>query len=445
MAKKKENKAKEKYNELTQKLQKIFDIYTNSNAKLWILDTDIYNMWDRFADNLQLALVSKNSEKLPKTISISSVKSNKNNKRYSLLANGTNVTPIRTKGNKVAAKSTIQQYLKVGSALSYINYSDKDKIDDNISYSLNPKIVNLFINKEKELDNAFLRSLTNSLTSEDPNVVNIGYSLLVTLMYKTDKHLFYDIKNHKISTRKSGNDNVIEYSDYDIGTIPAIEIIRHVAGEKEGPNKEIKGSSSTYKVAAEKLLDKYDLYGIVDYMFEKISTNKDIGELEVKTKDRDNEFKKSQKIAEAKIQKARSHLRKNIISARVSNENEPYTDLENSKLNEDIPSRLVACHICDVSKIIDEFNTIYTKSDKDTPLEYFIKQASDPNNGILLSPSAHVLFDNQTIWFDSEGKLCYKMGLIRTVKNAFGEDLDHVRIKPSVLTPEMIEYINKKW
>lgn len=35
--------------------------------------------------------------------------------------------------------------------------------------------------------------------------------------------------------------------------------------------------------------------------------------------------------------------------------------------------------------------------------------------------------------------------LIRTVQNAFGEDLDYVRIKPSVLTPEMIEYINKKW
>lgn len=443
MSKKLKNKAEEQYGFFIKKTQKLFDIYKDSNAHLWILDTDIYNTWDRFAQNLKQIITKNDFTKLPNKISISHIK-DKN--KYALLINNINITPTnKKKDNRIVAKSTIQQYLKVGSALSCINYSDKDKIGDNTSYSLNPNIWDLCDDTPKKLNNAFLRSLTNSLTSKDPFVVNIGYSLFINLIYNTNKKIFFDIKNHEISTNKPGNDAVSEYSNYEINTTPALEIIRHLAGEKEGPNKEIKGCSSTYKNATKNLLNEYDLYKIIDYMYETISTNKDLSEIEIEPTSLDNQFSKYIKQGEQKIEKARSHLRKNMIKARVNNENEPYSDLENSKPNEDLVSRLVVCHIYDVKEIKKAFSSKCTRTNDDIPLDYYIEQASDHNNGIFLSPSAHILFDNQTIWFDSEGKLSYKEGLKRTVQNAFGDNLENVRIKPSVLSGKMIEYINKKW
>lgn len=437
--------AKEKNAILTKKLQKIFDIYKESGARLWILDTDIYNTWSRFAENLKPILTNKNLKKLPNKISISSVKEKNGKIKYSLKIGNINVTPIKKKGDKIAAKSTTRQYLQEGSALSFINYSENDKIEDKISYSLNPTIWGLCDDTPKELNNSLLRSLANSLTSKDPSVINIGYSLLISLIYKTDKHIFFDIKNHKISTNKSGNDNVINFSGYEISTTPALEIIRHSVGEKEGPNKEIKGSSSTYKSATKNLLQEYDLFKIVDYIFNIAFDGKDISEVEIEPTNIDNQFNKMLNISTQKIEKARTHLRKNIIEARVPNENEPYSDLENSKLNEDVVKNLIVCHIYDVEGIKKEFLNKYTGSKDDIPLDYYINLASDPNNGIFLNPSAHKLFDNQTIWFDSDGKLCYKKSQIKTVQNAFGDDLDNVRIKPQVLTKEMAEFINKKW
>lgn len=445
MSKKLKNKAEEQYSLTIKKVQKIFDFYKKSKARLWILDTDIYNMWDRFAQNLKPILTSNNSNRLPNEISISDFKDKNNKKRYILLVNNKNITPTsRKKENKSVAESTMKQYLEVGSALSYINYSGNGKIN-NTSYSLNPNIWGLCIDTPNELNNAFLRSLANSLTSKDPYVINIGYSLFVDLIYKANKKIFYDIKDHSISTRKPGNDNVSSYSNYEIFTSAAMEVIRHLDGEKEGPNKEIKGSSSTYKNASNHLLNEYDLYKIIDYMYETISSDKDFSEIEIESTNFDNQFSKYIKQGEKKIEKARSHLRKNIIKARVKNEKEPYSDLENSKPNEDLVSRLVVCHIYDVKEIKKAFSSKCTKSNDDIPLDYYVDQASDYNNGIFLNPSAHILFDNQTIWFDNKGKLCYKESLKRTVENAFGDDLDNVRIKPTVLSEKMIDYFNKKW
>lgn len=442
MGKKVKNKAKEQYSATINKMQKIFDIYKKSEARLWILDTDIYNMWDRFAQNLKPILSENNLNKLPNKISISQTKDNKSRNRYSLLLNNNNITP--TSRNKYVAKTTMQQYLEVGSALSYINYSKEDKISDNTSYSLNPNVWDLCLDTSKELNNAFLRSLANSLTSKDPFVVSLGYSLFVNLIYKTDKKIFFDIKDHTISTKKPGNDSISEYANYEISTIPAMEIIRHLVGEKEGPKKEIKGSSSTYKNASNNLLAEYDLSKIVDYMYETVSSGKDISEIDINSTTLDDQFSNYIKQCENKIEKARSHLRKNMISARVKDENLPYSDLENSKPNEDHVDRLIVCHIYDVKEIKKAFTSVCTRSKEDIPLDHFINMASDHNNGIFLNASAHALFDNQTIWFDNEGKLCYKQSLRRTVENAFGDDLENVRIKPSVLTPEMVEYFNKK-
>lgn len=148
------------------------------------------------------------------------------------------------------------------------------------------------------------------------------------------------------------------------------------------------------------------------------------------------------------IRNARNKLKENILNNRIglNDRNQTWTDLENSKPNLISFNLMEACHIYDINKIIKEFRN-YVKINSNISVvdkEKFISDASNFNNGILLNPFAHRLFDRGVVWFNKDGELCYRTESKESVEAAFGQDLDNVKISKDILTNQMKEYILKK-
>ncbi|MDE6477520.1 MAG: hypothetical protein K2L48_05100 [Mycoplasmoidaceae bacterium] len=117
---------------LIEKIQAILDRYKSIGAQLWHIGTDFYKSYMRLTNNIKSCNFA--NVNLPTTLTLKKV-FGIDEERYTININNKNVTPI-TKKDKFAGRSTIKQYLQEGSSLSFIFYSDEDKIADNLTLDI---------------------------------------------------------------------------------------------------------------------------------------------------------------------------------------------------------------------------------------------------------------------------------------------------------------------
>lgn len=430
-------------NKIIEKIQTILDSYKNNKAKTWEIGTDFYKTWIRLSNNLKKIKFNASKNKinsLSKILITSSINKKNEKGRFKISIGGYEITPSSSK--KAIAEGALRQYLQEGSAMSLINYSARSKINDNVTFELNPMIWDLTKNTEDNLNQILLRTLTSSIYSDVSYVVNLGYSLFLSLIDEEDATLFTKIKNHIIKPRTVNKSNK-NFVNYEISDARSQEFINHVKGDKL--NKSFGRGKSTYVTATKELLNAYKFEDIVDYMYNYITNDSNDNNF-IKTKEEINDIELSRELKQKiqQIQNNRSFLKPNIISHRVFDKNKVWSDLDNSDLNLDLPMTLIGCHIYDVNHIISDFRVDVKINKNFNNFEYYLHQVSDPNNGILLNDNAHRLFDNQKVWFDLEGKLCFRLESKKTVENAFGNNLYNVRIKQSIFNEKMKNYIFKK-
>lgn len=119
-----------------------------------------------------------------------------------------------------------------------------------------------------------------------------------------------------------------------------------------------------------------------------------------------------------------------------------YIDLENSKNNYLRLKDLDACHIYDVEKIkLEVIQLINSGSNNIAHLEELAKNA---DNCLLMNPLCHKMFDRLEIWFDEEGKLCYREEVKKWVEMFFGEDSNQVKIKHEIFNENMKKNLMRK-
>jgi hypothetical protein len=121
---------------------------------------------------------------------------------------------------------------------------------------------------------------------------------------------------------------------------------------------------------------------------------------------------------------------------------EIYSDLNFSPPNNTQISLLKACHIYDVWRIKEDIRLFVAKEKTVDGVEKFLYEADDPNNGILLNPTCHDMFDRGIVWFDTKGFLCFRSEHKNDVINHFGDKPNAIFIKS--LTPQMEQYLSKR-
>lgn len=440
------------------KIQKILEVYKENDAKAWEIGTDFYGSWTRLINNINKipSDLIKNS-KLDK-LEIKEVDSNVDQPRFKMYIGDYDITPKKhTKNYQSVAKSTIRQFLQEGSALSFLAFSDNDLVNDKSTFNLNPSIWGLVGDSKQSLNFYLILSLKNSIGSGVKYITNFGYSLFLSLIdsynEKNNINIFNQISNHIVSPKQNKKVRS-KFHNCDINTKEAQEFIKHVKGIA---TNNLGTGKRTYVVACEELLSEYKFEDIVNYIYDVVihiddlNYSSDFLIIPESIQDQQSNNKEFMKLCQDIIQEirnARNKLKDNILLNRIGldNRNQTWTDLDNSSPNKISFNLMEACHIYDINKIIREFRN-YAKNINDLNTidkEKFIIEASDFNNGILLNPFAHRLFDRGVVWFNEDGQLCYRNESKDAVEAAFGHELDKVKINNDILTEQMKEYILKK-
>lgn len=370
------------------------------------------------------------------------------NDRYSFIINiNNNVTPAKDK--KEVAYSTVRQYIQIGNSLGLLERKNSDitsKCDSKVY--INPKFWQINSkNVESELTDLFLITLLNSLNSRIEYQRNLGISIFLSLIDTVDDNIFDQLDDSFYLKPKTGRNKYLKNNTIYLNTENGKQFIKHIRGIDTliyGKGKK------TYIELCEKLLDKYSFDDIINEMFNVVhdqSLNID-HILNKKIKENSKKWDILDKY-QKEIQNKRIKLRENIKINRVATQNDiKYTDLENSKNNFIYVQSQDACHIYDINKIKMDLRNYIENTDLDEidyhKIDEILNKADDFNNGLLLNKICHNIFDKNYVWFDEDGKLFYLEECKDLVKEAFGENLDKIRIKDSTLSHAMREYLNSR-
>ena len=463
--------------DLVEKLNYIIKSFINNDARLWEIGTDFYSTWINFHNILRKVYNFSDPQSNQLFFKIKS----SNNKRFEIIFNGQNVTPI-TKNNKEAAQSTLRQYFQIGYALKFIDFPEKTVLKNNVEIPIINKSLPRFLsqnNPEEFLSDYFLNGLYTWWNDSTPYIRNLYFSILMSLIDEYDEKLFLKLDNFEIkmkSKRKFGDIGSLHSSKF-------ILIIKKTKGSilmepetfknldeslcstdrkfnfdlyKKNYNKIVfRQGKGTYTKIAKKIIKNYDFEKVVEKIYQQIiNPDNDIyvprNNFSPKQKSKDFTFLDNYL---KELDSLRGLLRENIISKRFSSNNSNSSDLEHSKENSgnnDYIQLMEACHIYDVQYIKEDLENIFNKyfeNDKDLFYEEFKKLKEiiqDSDNGILMNKCCHSLFDKSIVWFDNNGNLQWQKEKEELVRKTFGEDLDDIRIKPEIFTKKMSDYMFKR-
>ncbi len=435
---------------LESKINEILRKFLANNAKTWEIGTNFFRSLSLFIDSIKdLGLDDANF------VTIKKVADN----RYQILFNGQKAITPTSKKNKVAAKSTIRQYLQIWNVLGIIK-SAKAGIEDGERIELTGKIREFQKYGRSDFVKEFVAFVYRSIYATDPFMVNLGFSLFLCLIDEHDGDLFGRLENFSIDP-KTIQRKWEKHYPLRLNGEACKQFIKHIKGEnteKFGPGKQ------TYAELSREILKTYGFEDIVNAIYGDIlETNRDekisefalniVSLVDESVKRNRDIYDKSQIIIE-QIQNERTKLRPNIISKRVANQDENYFDLENSELNHANVKYMDACHIYDIKYIIKDFILLVQTRIKDfddfenneirLEIERLKLNASDHNNGILLHKTCHYMFDERLVWFDEDGKLNFNFEDEEHVRKFFGNGYKNVVIKSKTLTPEMRKYLSKR-
>lgn len=447
-------------NLLLEKIKFILDKYTSLHAKAWEIGTDFFMTWKRIGVLLENVQFNDSFTK----IRIKEIGHNSSdNEIFQLIFGTKNITPRVSKLTKseeqFAAEGTIRQYLQEGSALSYIAYSENDKIQNNSEFSVSPQIWKLRNqnNFKSELVSASLTMLKNSVSSNVYWIKNIGYSLFLSLVAEYDWEIFKHFKEHfveRINTTKHCNKPTSLSSDFTIALIFKIkgttkkqmDSKKHLSKEIEEEFKKFGNQvgKKSYETACSSILEYYSFEEIIDEIYFSGSENVE----ELKT----NKFTKETNLLIEKefnyINSLRSQFRERVFKDRKINDlNKKYCDLSNAEKCNIRAMDLDACHIYDVEKIKKRIQNLIITNNYQQRQDWFVhieQLTSDPNNCLLMSPLCHKMFDRSEIWFDTQGKLCYRKETEQYVKDYFSNFPELVCIKKEIFNEQMKQHLINK-
>ncbi|GMO13364.1 MAG: hypothetical protein Ta2E_02640 [Mycoplasmoidaceae bacterium] len=410
------------------KINKIIKKFKENDSQIWEIGTDFYSSWSKIINN------TKNIDKTIEFIKTIKVSNNK----YKMMIGDINITPCRCKCG-TASQSACRQYFQEGAGLGFVYYWRERFWETNVAMS--QKFIN--IHKIKLFDN-LLNSLIKSTASPISFVKNLFFSLFLSLLYKSNfdfskldtfiitRRTNSKSKNFKIQINRCISSDDSFFSEY----------IAHIYGER---TNNFGQGKRTYITSCEKILENYTIEEIVNNMYAYIIDN-----------DANIEFIKGKNISDEKyneceryfslINTERSKLKENIINQRVKSTH--WSDLEgstqNSIDNEEELAMFHACHIKDVWRIKKEIKDIVmTSNNKKLIMNLIYDESSDPNNGILLNPSCHKLFDGEVCSFDSCGKLVYYPDCEQTIIKWFGSN--NITIKHDILNEKMKNYFSQRF
>lgn len=433
-----------------------------NQARTWEVGTNFYRSLNIALDNIN----SKLSHDKYNCIEIRreyDLQTCKNNIRYKLLLNNEyNITPITIK-NKIAAESTIRQYLQVWFALEIINEHKFDFKKESYQIKLTNKILDFVKYDENELIFKFLKLIPYSYYSNINFVKNLGFSLFLSLIdeYNNQNKInYFDYIDNEFKSRSLRGKYKI-YSPFNFKNKISQEYIKHIKGEK---TKIFGNGKNTYTELSSEIIKKYEFEDIVNSIYNTLFKSYDENQnlfltfniSSLREKENKDIYHKVDNYVED-IKKERFKLRQNIINERIygySLDTKEYCDILNSFTNRRKVENMQACHIYEVEYIIKDLKLFATNNikrledfEKDEfkkKFEQFLDDASNYNNGIFLSADAHKLFDKHYIWFDENGKFHSLESQKEEVIKSFGEVYEKIEIKSEALTDQMKQYILKR-
>lgn len=425
--------------ELITKLNTITKAYLANKAKLWDIGTNIWKTWTRVIDNLQSVNFDEKS-----IIKIIQIDKNK----YKLMLDDFNITPT-VKKDKLTSQSAIRQYLQIGSGLSFIDFGNEDKIQDNSEYKILPWLLSLKKHKEHELISQFIYILICGFNHEVYFCKNLSFSLFISLIDEYDSSLFNEMDKNIIFKPHKDRNKWKKYSPLDFNNPITFKYIKRIKGDIN-PKDNFGYPCHNYDEVIIELLKQYEFNDLINKIYNQILNNdnlfwdlksKEIINLEKEQKINDKLFENYINI----LKNERVKLRDNILNSRVNNEVNEYSDITNSSINKSTPQYMDACHIYEMQDIIRDFIE-QISSEKDIEniskiLNSYSKYANDYNNGLLLSKCCHMLFDKRIVWFDNDGNLKHRSDCQDIVEKYFGYDYKNIRIRQEVLNDEMKHYL----
>ncbi|MDE5617706.1 MAG: HNH endonuclease, partial [Ureaplasma sp.] len=439
------------------KITKIIELFLDkennykNQAKTWEVGTNFYQSLNITLTNINSKL-NKNKYNYIEIKSEYDLKITKNERKYKLLLNGEhNITPT-TRKNKIAAESTIRQYLQIWFALEIIEENKFRFNKDSYVIKLTNKIFDFIKYYENELIFKFLKLIPYSYYSNIDFVKNLGFSLFISLIdeYNNQNKInYFDYIDSQFKP-KSQSKKYKNYTPFNFKNNISQEYIRHVKGD----DTNIFGNGKkTYTQLSKEILKKYEFEDIIDSiyntLFESYDENKNLfltfNISSFKEKENKEMYYKLNNYIEI-IKRERFKLRQNIINERIYGyglSTKDYSDILNSLNNRRQVENMQACHIYEVEYIIKDFKLFASRNIKKIEdfeneqfkkeIDKFINDASNYNNGIFMNSDSHKIFDKHYVWFDTNGKFHYLESQKDEVIKSFGEQYRNIQINSKVL------------
>lgn len=423
--------------ETIEKISQIFDWFTNKEElsnnffkdlkykpKLWNIDTDPFNSLKRLRDN-----IAEIKDDIL-NIKIEPVFIDSGESRYQMLINGINITPT-TKWPKIAALSTIRQYLQFWYGLGIIEHiTDFRKnityihVNANFKYVINESIENW--NNDLVID-----YISYNLNSNLGFARNLAYSLFCVSLFELDNNIFENLEEKHLFFEKRCNKDGTKVGSFK--TSYGINYLRKM--KKETYNSLIKNIKQAnlddfinilHDTIFNKKEDNYFLYNI-----ELRNINENIDRYRATFKNKTFLDRKEKNLIE-KI----SDLYSDIVSLDENFEGlNDYFNISN------------ACHIYEVRQIKKDAKKKYStlKNNENVIVEIdneISKFAQDPNNCIMMTGDIHKLFDRRMFSFNINGEMIYSKEnedyLFRIKK------LPKLKIRKEVFNKKMKDFLQKR-
>ncbi len=383
-------------------LNKLINQNKNKCLNLWQLDTDVFNSWERFKE---MYLVNK-----LESTTLEIFKGSKDN-YFTMQINGINVCP-RKDQKEEWSRGGVRQFLQTASAFSFIYWDGQVEGEHTLS---NEFIA--YVNNEKHWDDIVIEAIVRGCFSFSSNINNLVSTIMFMLVTKYNIEIFSKLHN-KINIKpvmlKKGKE-VFDNLDRE-------SIDMYLQKEWLPYSWENLISSINKKMFEE----------LIDVIYFKICEDRDIDYQYIR-----EDVSASLKTFYIKLSSTRSLLRDKIIETRVK-DLKRYSDIELK--NVPFIDYVDAAHIYEVRQIRDAAkNSIDNIKEVQ---EYFLSDAENINNGLLLPLSVHRAFDKGLFNFDVKtGKVVYHPEDKEIIKSL---EIENSYIKPEVLNDEMRRFLIRR-
>lgn len=440
---------------LKEKILKVINYFNKKGARLWNMDTNILTQ----AENFFKWVIEAGNNSFFGRLEIkrdNNIKINKNGKeeiRYQIYLND------KVIGNKSMAWSTITQKYDVWKFFNFIDFkkslkqSNYQNVKIEIYDSINPYYQCLYDDyenfkkdniNEEDLSKKYRsiivpylnRSIIQSINSDDKKMINLSFSFVLCIVYFFFKNDHSLINKVYFETNKA--DKNTKQKKFCMGSITGMKQITKVIDETYCISEYENNHYTKDKLEAE----------LFDKLLNEINFNdKDVDDISFLTEkyqfiDQDDiELRK--KFRENSIE-----LRRKIMKDFDFNN---YTDFNQDTISKTDIKLLEACHIYEVKEIKKELKNLEIRTNDFNKKEYIEKQ----NNGyncLLLTPTLHVLFDEDIFQINKDGSIFIRNKKFQNIiyKQFFGlsndYDLKTVKVRDELVkSKEFQDFWHKRY